>query len=242
MSCRAFKVEIGSSRTFICSCHKPQLYHMPCQHAIVVAGARRWDYSTFVSPYYSIKLYQRSYANMFHVIPEKVYWPPFDEAEAIIPLLPPVFRRRAGRLRSTRFRNTMDEPRRSTERACKACGLTDHNSVTCPNRASSSRAANLIIGRQAQKASTAQSQAKEDTYIPSIAALGPSHRAAPSDQDSVLVGAAHLHMAREWPRRFIYNLYLVRLDLLRHLLYVRLDHYLIAALVERWCPSTNTFH
>ncbi|KAL0914359.1 hypothetical protein M5K25_014703 [Dendrobium thyrsiflorum] len=98
-------------------------------HAIVVAGARRWDYSTFVSPYYSIKLYQRSYANMFHVIPEKVYWPPFDEAEEM------------------------------TDQG----GKSHHR-------------------RQAQKASTAQSQAEEDNYIPSIAALGPSHRAAASDQ------------------------------------------------------------
>ncbi|KAH0464047.1 hypothetical protein IEQ34_006833 [Dendrobium chrysotoxum] len=53
---------------------------------------------------------------------------------------------------------------------------------------------------------------------------------------SVLLCAAHLQMAREWPvvcRRFIYGLHIVRMDLIRHILYVRLDHYLITALVDR---------
>ncbi|KAL0905518.1 hypothetical protein M5K25_023942 [Dendrobium thyrsiflorum] len=40
----------------------------------------------------------------------------------------------------------------------------------------------------------------------------------------------------------IYILRNIGLDNIRHLQFIRLDHNLITALVERWCPLTNTFH
>ncbi|PKU63583.1 Serine/threonine-protein phosphatase 7 long form like [Dendrobium catenatum] len=52
-------------------------------------------------------------------------------------------------------------------------------------------------------------------------------------------------MAREWPiqcPRMIYVLTNLGFHNLRHLQFIRLDHNLIQALVERWCPLTNTFH
>ncbi|XP_020679663.2 serine/threonine-protein phosphatase 7 long form homolog [Dendrobium catenatum] len=52
-------------------------------------------------------------------------------------------------------------------------------------------------------------------------------------------------MAREWPiecPRMIYVLNNLGFQNLRHLQFIRLDHNLIQALVERWCPLTNTFH
>lgn len=34
----------------------------------------------------------------------------------------------------------------------------------------------------------------------------------------------------------------VGLDCISQLIYIRLDHQLLTALVERWSPTTNTFH
>ncbi|XP_028557082.1 serine/threonine-protein phosphatase 7 long form homolog [Dendrobium catenatum] len=79
----------------------------------------------------------------------------------------------------------------------------------------------------------------------SIASLGDSHRAHDPEHASPLVASSHLRMAREWPiqcPRMIYVLTNLGFHNLRHLQFIRLDHNLIQALVERWCPLTNTFH
>ncbi|PKU70711.1 Serine/threonine-protein phosphatase 7 long form like [Dendrobium catenatum] len=52
-------------------------------------------------------------------------------------------------------------------------------------------------------------------------------------------------MVHEWPvncPRFMDALRLVGLDCVSQMRYLRMDHHLLTALVERWSPQTNSFH
>ncbi|KAI0516186.1 hypothetical protein KFK09_008858 [Dendrobium nobile] len=236
-SSRANKVEITNAASCTCTCLRPQLYHVPCVHVVAVAGARRWDHNAFVSPIFTIENYIATYSKLFHVFPPKDIWPTFNEEHGLIPLLAPAFRRRAGRPRMNRFRNTMDEPSSCSNKACGFCKQTGHNRSTCM----ADRSRRARSGRRT-------SQRTADENVPrelSIASLGESHRAHDPDHASPLVASSHMRMAREWPidcPRMIYVLTNLGLHNLRHLQFIRLDHNLIQALVERWCPITNTFH
>ncbi|KAI0524896.1 hypothetical protein KFK09_004286 [Dendrobium nobile] len=99
--------------------------------------------------------------------------------------------------------------------------------------------------RRGGRRSTHDENVDEPIREMSIASLGSSHRAHDPDQASPLVASTHLRTAREWPvecPRMIYVLRNLGLHNIRHLQFIRLDHNLITALVERWCPLTNTFH
>ncbi|KAL0928805.1 hypothetical protein M5K25_000728 [Dendrobium thyrsiflorum] len=80
---------------------------------------------------------------------------------------------------------------------------------------------------------------------PSIATLRGSHRAAHPDEGTILEAASHLLMVYEWPincPRFMEGLRMLGLDCVSQLQYIRMDHNLLTALVERWSPQTNSFH
>ncbi|KAI0497075.1 hypothetical protein KFK09_023403 [Dendrobium nobile] len=99
--------------------------------------------------------------------------------------------------------------------------------------------------RQSRRGTRAQVDVQEVEELPSIRLLGDAHRASRINEAVHLVGSTHLHMAREWPircRRMLHALQITGLDSIRHQQFIQLDHALIGALVERWCPLTNTFH
>ncbi|KAI0492252.1 hypothetical protein KFK09_026521 [Dendrobium nobile] len=72
-----------------------------------------------------------------------------------------------------------------------------------------------------------------------------SHRAAHTEQGTILEATSHLLMVHEWPincPRFMEALVFVGLDSVSQMRYRRMDHHLLTALVERWSPQTNTFN
>ncbi|KAL0914478.1 hypothetical protein M5K25_014827 [Dendrobium thyrsiflorum] len=225
-SCRPHKVEILTTDTCTCTCMKPQLYHVPCIHVLAIAGHRRWNHNNFVSKYFTLKLYKATYSGLFHVVPPKDFWPNFSEQEGIMPLIAPAFRRRVGRPRSNRYRNTMDEVPSISNRSCGHCKNKGHNIATCPFNPSSSRlcypqARQTYIamadrsrrGRSGRRTSEATTTTNNLPVQTSITSLGASHRAHDPDQASPLVAATHLRMAREWPiecPRMIYADYDIR--------------------------------
>ncbi|KAI0498928.1 hypothetical protein KFK09_019826 [Dendrobium nobile] len=80
---------------------------------------------------------------------------------------------------------------------------------------------------------------------PNIASLLGTHRAAHPDGGTILEAASHLLMVHDWPvncPRFMEALRLVGLDCVSQMRYLRMDHHLLTALVERWSPQTNSFH
>ncbi|KAI0499780.1 hypothetical protein KFK09_017988 [Dendrobium nobile] len=223
MSCRSFRFIITSPQTCTCSCGHPQIYHMPCKHAVIALSSRRWDHNAFVSTYYSLVCYKESYSGNFHVIPERTLWPPYNEDLGIIPLLAPTIRRRSGRPRINRYRNSMDETRASSSRTCSFCHNKGHNNATCPTNPRTTTRRDKTVWKVEGK------EVRHDDL----------------DEAVHLVASTHLHMAREWPircRRMLHALQITGLDSIRHQQFIQLDHALIGALVERWCPLTNTFH
>ncbi|KAI0488867.1 hypothetical protein KFK09_028706 [Dendrobium nobile] len=80
---------------------------------------------------------------------------------------------------------------------------------------------------------------------PTIACLRGKHRAAHPDQGTILERASHMLMVQDWSiecPRFIAAIRTAGLHCIRQLMYIKLDHHLLTALVERWSPQTNTFH
>ncbi|XP_028550863.1 uncharacterized protein LOC114579675 [Dendrobium catenatum] len=138
-ACKTHKVEVLTPEKCACTCNKQQLHHLPFVHVISVAGHRRWNHNAFVSQYYTLNSYKVIYSGLFHVVPPNDVWPNFNEGAGIIPLLAPAFRRRAGRPRTTRFRNTMDEAQSSSNKRCGHCKRNGHNRETCSYNLASSR-------------------------------------------------------------------------------------------------------
>ncbi|KAL0904150.1 hypothetical protein M5K25_026224 [Dendrobium thyrsiflorum] len=134
MSSRSYRVDLLDGRTCICSCGKPLLYHMPCVHVVCCVAMLRRSHLDYVTPYYSMTNYKLSYSAEFHHIPNKEQWGEHDPSVGRNPLLPPNFRRRSGRPRTARYRNTMDEPRAKSNRVCSACKQAGHNRATCSIR------------------------------------------------------------------------------------------------------------
>ncbi|KAI0500776.1 hypothetical protein KFK09_018993 [Dendrobium nobile] len=134
MSSRSYRVDILDGRRCKCSCEKPMLYHSPCSHVVCCLALLRRSHFEYVSPYYTTTNYKLSYSGEFHHIPNKDEWGEHNPISGIMPLLPPNYRRRSGRPRTNRYRNTMDEAQAGSSRLCGACHLAGHNKATCPTR------------------------------------------------------------------------------------------------------------
>ncbi|KAI0524850.1 hypothetical protein KFK09_004239 [Dendrobium nobile] len=134
MSSRSYRVDILDGRRCKCSCEKPMLYHSPCSHVVCCLALLRRSHFEYVSPYYTTTNYKLTYSGEFHHIPNKDEWGEHNPISGIMPLLPPNYRRRSGRPRTNRYRNTMDEAQAGSSRLCGACHLAGHNKATCPTR------------------------------------------------------------------------------------------------------------
>ncbi|PKU70710.1 hypothetical protein MA16_Dca016908 [Dendrobium catenatum] len=110
-----------------CSCGKPLLYHLPCSHVVSCLTLLRRTHFDYVYPYYTKNNYKLSYLGEFHHIPNKEEWGEHNRNTGMIPLLPPNYRRRSGRPRTNRYRNTMDEAPPRSNRVCRACHIAGHN-------------------------------------------------------------------------------------------------------------------
>ncbi|PKU79319.1 hypothetical protein MA16_Dca000664 [Dendrobium catenatum] len=134
MSSRSYRVDVTPGGNSVCSCGKPVIYHLPCAHVISSTASVRISHLEFVSEYYTMKNLKMTYLEEFHTIPDKEYWPNHDPATGLFPLSPPNFRRRSGRPKTNRYRNTMDERRTQSTRLCSYCHIVGHNRTTCPSR------------------------------------------------------------------------------------------------------------
>ncbi|KAL0913949.1 hypothetical protein M5K25_017444 [Dendrobium thyrsiflorum] len=109
MSSRSYRVDITPGSNSLCSCGRTIIYHMPCAHVISCTAAVRLSHLEYVSEFYTLNNFKMTYADEFHTIPDKQFWPIHDPVVGLYPLTPPNFRRRSGRPKSTRYRNTMNE-------------------------------------------------------------------------------------------------------------------------------------
>ncbi|PKU74604.1 Protein FAR1-RELATED SEQUENCE 8 [Dendrobium catenatum] len=140
----SFRVDLINNENCICSCGKSIIFHIPCAHIVTCISMLRKIHYNYVSKYYSLDNYKMTYVGQFHNIPDRTTWAQHDPSSGIHPLLPPNFRRRSGRPRTNRFRNTMDEGRGSSNRKCAACDSVGHNKAACPTRSAYFRLLNVL--------------------------------------------------------------------------------------------------
>ncbi|KAL0920661.1 hypothetical protein M5K25_009812 [Dendrobium thyrsiflorum] len=189
MSSRSYRVDILDGRKCICSCGKPLLYHMPCVHVVCCVAMLRRSHLDYVTPYYGMANYKLTYSAEFHHIPNKEEWGEHDPSVGRNPLLPPNFRRRSGRPRTARYRNTMDEARARSDRVCSASSMASEQRQRRKRRPT---------GESSGDAAAAATAPPVQLH-PSIASLHGIHRAAHPDGGTILEAASHLLMVHEWP-------------------------------------------
>ncbi|KAL8525812.1 hypothetical protein ACS0TY_015163 [Phlomoides rotata] len=135
------RVNDGSQHTVnledhTCSCRLWELSGIPCKHVISAITHQMGNAEDYVSDWYTVETYKKSYANTICPINGEALW-----ANSIfIPPLPPNMGRRGGRSEKAR-RHDRDEPmvnskRRGKGRAPTAlkrrtCGVEDHNNRLC---------------------------------------------------------------------------------------------------------------
>ncbi|XP_047261411.1 uncharacterized protein LOC124894963 [Capsicum annuum] len=124
-------VHTVNAKKKICSCEKWKNYHMPCSHCIKFGDIRGIEPNTYVSKYYSTKLYKQTYSGKFYPMGNERYWPPAPFA-----LVANVeHMRTSGVEERTRLKNDMDISPARMARKCSICKETGHTKARCPGRA-----------------------------------------------------------------------------------------------------------
>lgn len=130
-----YEVTDGKSRLPVslnkraCVCGKWQICGIPCKHgikAILHAGKEPLD---FVSEWYSVARYKKTYSGNILPIPDFEQWPPMEVPR----LIPPAMKRSIGRPSRNRRREEGEQKKgkRSTTVQCSKCKEYGHNAQTC---------------------------------------------------------------------------------------------------------------
>ncbi|KAL0917559.1 hypothetical protein M5K25_012628 [Dendrobium thyrsiflorum] len=86
MSSRSYRVDITPGSNGLCSCGRTIIYHMPCAHVISCTAAVRLSHLEYVSEFYTLNNFKMTYADEFHTIPDKQFWPIHDPVVGLYPL------------------------------------------------------------------------------------------------------------------------------------------------------------
>ncbi|XP_012842750.1 PREDICTED: uncharacterized protein LOC105962952 [Erythranthe guttata] len=134
-----FEVEAYTDRYVVhldkrtCTCGMFQLNGYPCPHAWTCILDRRLKVEDYVDHCYSKSMYLKAYSHMVHAVP--------GPRDYIItshePLLPPMYKKKAGRPKRLRRKAPDEIHRTSTRRGlthtCKNCLQQGHNRASCKN-------------------------------------------------------------------------------------------------------------
>ncbi|KAH0675294.1 hypothetical protein KY285_023095 [Solanum tuberosum] len=114
----------------ICTCGKFQHDEIPCEHAIAVLKHKNvTDLHLYCSDYYKPDALEKTYEVAMVPMPDKEDWTVPDYVLDEI-VLPPRYRRLAGRPRNRRKKNA-DEKITVNKHSCGRCGQEGHNKRTC---------------------------------------------------------------------------------------------------------------
>ncbi|XP_012849887.1 PREDICTED: uncharacterized protein LOC105969659 [Erythranthe guttata] len=120
-----------------CSCKEWDMTGIPCTHATCALMSEHKDIEDYVSPYFSVDNYKKSYSYTLTHLPDHSQWSiPSTQAESL-PILPPPFKKQTGRPRKMRKRG-YDEisvggtvTRQGTVQTFSNCGDITHNKRRC---------------------------------------------------------------------------------------------------------------
>ncbi|KAH0633443.1 hypothetical protein KY284_036229 [Solanum tuberosum] len=114
----------------ICTCGRFQYDEIPCEHAIAVLKHKNvTDMHPYCSDYYKPDALEKTYEVAMVSMPDKEDWTVPDYVLDEI-VLPPRYRRLAGRPRNRRKKN-VDEKITVNKNSCGQCGQEGHNRRTC---------------------------------------------------------------------------------------------------------------
>ncbi|XP_020250107.1 uncharacterized protein LOC109827508 [Asparagus officinalis] len=212
---RSYKVNMLVDHTCTCTCNVPQLQLIPCSHVVAACsdlqGGARISHYEFVDAWYSAYNYQQTYKECFR--------PPYDSRHWTQDgprILPPLYKRSAGRPRSVRIRNSMNDGREGARRRnkCSRCLFIMDPGPENPD----------VLYLQASHCSDHIGSGEP---VPEFTMIehSQSHSAWVIKDERVLLLIAQAGFRPCSTIR-----------------YIRLDWPLITALIERWRPETNSFH
>lgn len=118
-----------SLNNMTCKCGQWQISGLPCRHAMRAIHHAKLEPHSFVSQWYTVDMYKKTYDSSIKSIPDQGQWPQSN----LPPITPPAFKRGIGR--PARNRRREEEEQRKCKRSktvkCGKCGEYGHNAATC---------------------------------------------------------------------------------------------------------------
>ncbi|XP_061342602.1 uncharacterized protein LOC133288800 [Gastrolobium bilobum] len=130
------RTNIVDIRSRVCSCHRWQLYGLPCAHAAAALISCGHNAHMFAEPCFTVESYRVTYSQMINPILDKSYWREQGEgaegggAKVALIICPPKIRRPPGRPKKKvlQVENFM-RPKRVVQ--CGRCHLLGHSQKKC---------------------------------------------------------------------------------------------------------------
>ncbi|KAF5731562.1 hypothetical protein HS088_TW18G00242 [Tripterygium wilfordii] len=130
------RTNIVDIRTRVCSCHRWQIYGLPCAHAAAALISCGQNAHLFAEPCFTVASYRETYSQMINPIPDKSLWNEPGEgtegggAKADLVIHAPKIRRPPGRPRKKVLRlENFKRPKRVVQ--CGRCHLLGHSQKKC---------------------------------------------------------------------------------------------------------------